>query len=281
MKVQLSRELALDVAAIVGPAVVSSLAMLIPIENFLSKYPFGVQYAWYYPWRGMFVALLLWIFSGATYSEKRYFLKKVFLGSSAAFVTFHYSQLWVVSRYVRVQLMPLFYLVGEHSPFFLDMGLVVLILTLLAFRKEVSTPSSQERRSESRGVVVGGWREIVLYALTIVGLLVFLLSLRFVLSTPVPLAVVSSWSMEPVLHVGDVVVVAGGNSYTLGDIVIYERGGELIVHRIVLSVNGKYVTKGDANPQADNIVLGKDAIYGKVQIVIPYIGALKLIFYKG
>ncbi|ABL77702.1 signal peptidase I [Thermofilum pendens] len=124
-------------------------------------------------------------------------------------------------------------------------------------------------------------REIVLYALTIVGLLVFLLSLRFVLSTPVPLAVVSSWSMEPVLHVGDVVVVAGGNSYTLGDIVIYERGGELIVHRIVLSVNGKYVTKGDANPQADNIVLGKDAIYGKVQIVIPYIGALKLIFYKG
>ncbi|MGB9709852.1 MAG: signal peptidase I [Infirmifilum sp.] len=103
-------------------------------------------------------------------------------------------------------------------------------------------------------------------------------SLGYLLHTQVPLAVVSSWSMEPTLHVGDIVVVYGASQYSIGDIVVYESPSGLIVHRIV-GVNGdKFITKGDANPYPDSIHPDKFTIKGRVIFVIPYIGNLKLIF---
>ena len=57
--------------------------------------------------------------------------------------------------------------------------------------------------------------------------------------------------MDPTLHVGDMIVVVGDNTYRKGDIIVFERGSNLIVHRLVRIVGNKYITKGDANPMED------------------------------
>ncbi|MEM4562649.1 MAG: signal peptidase I, partial [Thermofilum sp.] len=65
----------------------------------------------------------------------------------------------------------------------------------------------------------------------------------------VPLAVVSSWSMEPTLHVGDIVVVVKKDKYLPGDIALYRsQQGTIIIHRVLgETLAGSYVMKGDAN----------------------------------
>jgi len=97
------------------------------------------------------------------------------------------------------------------------------------------------------------------------------------LGTPIPLATVSSYSMDPTLHVGDMIVVVGDNTYRKGDIIVFERGSNLIVHRLVRIVGNKYITKGDANPMEDLRPVERDKIKGKVFFIVPYLGVLSLI----
>ncbi|MEZ0345378.1 MAG: signal peptidase I [Infirmifilum sp.] len=124
---------------------------------------------------------------------------------------------------------------------------------------------------------VVSWENLLLL-LTVVLALVLVFSLGFLLHTQVPLAVVSSWSMEPTLHVGDIVVVAGAKSYSPGEIVVYESPSGLIVHRVVEVHSTEYITKGDANPYPDSIHPTQEMVKGKVVFVIPYIGNIKLFF---
>ncbi len=121
-------------------------------------------------------------------------------------------------------------------------------------------------------------RENATLIVALLATVIFIFSLNYVLRTQVPLAVVSSWSMEPTLHVGDIVIVVGSESYSVGDIVIYESPSGLIVHRIIGIEGNAYVTKGDANPFPDSIHPPPTSIKGKVVFVIPYIGAIKLAF---
>jgi signal peptidase I, archaeal type len=99
-----------------------------------------------------------------------------------------------------------------------------------------------------------------------------------------PLAVVASWSMDPTLHIGDIVVVRKPIKYTLGDIVLYQNicsaDQKIIVHRIVGIGDGTYVLKGDANPFEDACMPSERDIFGKVEVVVPYLGALRLMFEK-
>jgi len=122
-------------------------------------------------------------------------------------------------------------------------------------------------------------KEILIYAIVIIAVFIILFTFSSI-KTPhllTPIAVVSSWSMEPVLHVGDIVIVTGQEDYTPGDIVLYDSGHGIIVHRIINKQGDKYTVKGDANLVPDPIQPTKDIILGKVQIVIPYIGSLRLI----
>ena len=59
----------------------------------------------------------------------------------------------------------------------------------------------------------------------------------------------------------------------IGDVVIYDRPnqGFTIVHRLVSSVNGEYVTKGDNNFVADQPI-EKSQIRGKVVFAVPLLG---------
>lgn len=84
-------------------------------------------------------------------------------------------------------------------------------------------------------------------------------------------AVVLSGSMEPTLGVQDMIIVREADSYGVDDIVVYQSGRSLIVHRIIAKDGETVVTKGDANNVEDEPV-GISAIKGKVIAHIPGVG---------
>jgi signal peptidase len=89
--------------------------------------------------------------------------------------------------------------------------------------------------------------------------------------------VVRSGSMEPVINVGDAVVIGPldgpfGDGLQDGSVVTYRHGAELITHR-VLSIEGDaLVTKGDAVEDPDPWPVTRQDIRGVYLFRIPYIG---------
>ncbi len=94
-------------------------------------------------------------------------------------------------------------------------------------------------------------------------------------SLPMPFgfgaAVVLSGSMEPTLSVNDVIFVRASESYNINDIVVYDSGREMIVHRITEHNGDTITTKGDANNASDEPI-SAEAVKGKVVFSIPYVG---------
>ena len=119
-------------------------------------------------------------------------------------------------------------------------------------------------------------------------------------------AIVEGRSMEPLFHTGDLVVLVpverGG--VAVGDIVVYEKGGKYIIHRVIYvyeSPGGELclVTKGDNNPVPDagfptqcsvvlvpgygpqagvplSAVKGKVLEVAGVPVKVPYVGGVRL-----
>jgi signal peptidase I len=76
---------------------------------------------------------------------------------------------------------------------------------------------------------------------------------------------VASGSMEPALLPGTYVAVRRAAHYAPGDIVVYERGRDLVIHRVIDVGRRSLITQGDANPAPDapvplTRVLGKVAL---------------------
>lgn len=93
------------------------------------------------------------------------------------------------------------------------------------------------------------------------------------------LFVVQSGSMEPSLKKMGIILVKPQNDYQKGDIVtVMEPANPKVslTHRISGVVNEKekisYITKGDANKDADTEKRPKENVVGKVLFTIPYIG---------
>lgn len=84
---------------------------------------------------------------------------------------------------------------------------------------------------------------------------------------PMPLgfgtAIVLSGSMEPELSVDDMIFVASADVYAVGDVVVYQSGDSLVVHRITEIADGMVTTQGDANNAPDEPV-ELSAIKGRV-----------------
>lgn len=86
-------------------------------------------------------------------------------------------------------------------------------------------------------------------------------------------AVVLTGSMEPTIGEDDLIIVAERPVYAEDEIVVYQSGSILVVHRIMDITDGMVTTKGDANQAADEPV-ELSAIKGKVIAVIPALGNL-------
>ena len=114
---------------------------------------------------------------------------------------------------------------------------------------------------------------------TVVGINVYLANARALVGNQLPMpfgvgaAVVLSGSMEPELYKGDLIVVKETTEYAERDVVVYQEGYSLVVHRII-SINGEeIITQGDANDTADHPITPKE-LKGKVIFHIPYLGTL-------
>ncbi len=86
-------------------------------------------------------------------------------------------------------------------------------------------------------------------------------------------SVVLSGSMEPTLSVNDLVVICEQKSYQEGDIVVFQDGYSLVIHRIVSLDGDSAVTKGDANNTCDEPI-STAQIKGKLYAAIPAVGVI-------
>ena len=100
-------------------------------------------------------------------------------------------------------------------------------------------------------------------------------------SMPMPfgmgMSVVLSGSMEPTLSVDALVFVKKADHYEVGDVVVYQDGHALVIHRLISIDGDQAVTKGDHNNVADNPI-SVSAIKGKMVGHIPLAGAVVRFF---
>ncbi|MFC1582672.1 helix-turn-helix transcriptional regulator [Planctomycetota bacterium] len=66
-------------------------------------------------------------------------------------------------------------------------------------------------------------------------------------------------SMHPLLPEGSTVAVCPGRP-RLGDIAVFCRGSDLIIHRVVFKWNGRLITMGDNSPVPDSPVRTENII---------------------
>ena len=91
--------------------------------------------------------------------------------------------------------------------------------------------------------------------------------------------VVGSGSMTGAIDKGDVVImqkVDSGESLREGDIIVFNKRNERIVHRIIkistVAGTDRYYTKGDINDSEDEGYVTEDELVGKVVFKVPTIG---------
>ncbi len=124
---------------------------------------------------------------------------------------------------------------------------------------------------------------VISYILTAVLLVlllsnVYLIAARSVFKDPAPMvfgyasAVVISGSMEPTIHIDDMVIFKSQDKYYVDDIVTFTGNSSYVTHRIIEATETGFITKGDANNAADSDELSPDRIIGRVVFVIPNIG---------
>jgi signal peptidase len=87
------------------------------------------------------------------------------------------------------------------------------------------------------------------------------------------ISVVLSGSMEPALSVDDLAVIKKTQDVSMGDIIVYQDGADLIIHRVIGKVGNTVVTKGDANDVADDPISITD-VQGKMVASFSAGGAL-------
>ena len=90
--------------------------------------------------------------------------------------------------------------------------------------------------------------------------------------TPV---VVTSGSMSPTVHPGDVLLVERDvGAIGQRSIIVFDRDGQRIAHRVfsVDDTTGTYVTKGDANPAPDADLVTSAEVFGVGRLLVPLVG---------
>ncbi|OGM27635.1 signal peptidase I [Candidatus Woesebacteria bacterium RIFCSPLOWO2_01_FULL_39_61] len=130
------------------------------------------------------------------------------------------------------------------------------------------------------------------YGLTIIYLGLLSISLLAILnekSEGMRVITLTSGSMEPVIPVPSLVLTKPVESYKKGDIITYQEispttgitFNHTITHRIIeekkIDEQPIFITKGDANNVPDPQNVTKEAIKGKVILILPYLGYFPLL----
>lgn len=124
------------------------------------------------------------------------------------------------------------------------------------------------------------WRQLLLIAAgLILGVNVYHWNAKTLAGNALPMpfgwgtAVVMSGSMEPTLSVNDLVVIRQADSYEIGDIIVYQSGNSLVIHRIVDIRDEMITARGDANNVADEPI-SEIYVKGQLAFMLPYVGGL-------
>lgn len=121
--------------------------------------------------------------------------------------------------------------------------------------------------------------------LAIVGVLLFGLPrfLAWYLGTPYPIAAVTSGSMWPTLHTGDLIFIQATRreDIKIGDIVVWKNPNGFTIHRVVELGENTLTTKGDANFKNDDPVAYSDVVGRTYQVFgknarLPYLGFISI-----
>ena len=135
--------------------------------------------------------------------------------------------------------------------------------------------SNPTPKSKRLGLVL---RRILLIAAGLVlGLNVYRWNASALLRNELPMpfgtgvAVVLSGSMEPTISINDLVIIREADDYQVNDIVVYQSGSELIIHRIIAMDGDTVTTQGDANNIADDPI-SRSAIKGRFAMRLPSLG---------
>lgn len=113
----------------------------------------------------------------------------------------------------------------------------------------------------------------------VLGLCVYTQNAKGLLKDKMPMpfgygmSVVLSGSMESRLSVDDLVIVKATDDYKVNDIVLYQDGDSLVIHRIIEMDGDTVTTKGDANNVAD-APIHKSQIKGVLVYDISRLGAI-------
>jgi len=95
------------------------------------------------------------------------------------------------------------------------------------------------------------------------------------LGGPAGYVIVSGASMQPTLHSGDLALVMRDSSYVPGDVVAFQVGNNLVIHRIVGgSAELGFDVKGDNKSDVDPWHPAPDEILGKMWFNLPSVGQL-------
>lgn len=86
-------------------------------------------------------------------------------------------------------------------------------------------------------------------------------------------AVVLSGSMEPTIMTNEMIIVKAQDSYEVGDVVVYQSGYSLVVHRIIAMDDQMVTTRGDAN-NVDDEPMELSRIKGEVIAHVPHVGTV-------
>lgn len=120
---------------------------------------------------------------------------------------------------------------------------------------------------------------LLVFASTVLGVNIYLWNAKSLMGNCLPMpfgygaAVVLSGSMEPTIRIDDLIIVAAQNAYQENDIVVYQSGSMLVVHRIVEAEPDTFITRGDAN-NAPDAPIRKEMVKGKVVACIPGAGRI-------
>lgn len=138
------------------------------------------------------------------------------------------------------------------------------------------TPKHQKKRFSKKTI----FRYIVFSFIGIVlGLFVYTQNAKGLLKDKIPMpfgygmSVVLSGSMESRLSVDDLVIIKATDNYKVNDIVLFQDGNSLVIHRIIEIDGDTVTTKGDANNTADEPI-NKRQIKGVLVYDIAGLGAV-------